>query len=68
MATLAILAMLSGICTWYRPGGRLAKDAVREIFLGMVLALARGEVPAEAVAAPSPALSRRNGVARAGAA
>ncbi|WP_298952099.1 TetR/AcrR family transcriptional regulator [uncultured Methylobacterium sp.] len=69
MATLAILAMLSGICTWYKPGGRLSKDAVREIFLGMVLALARGEVPAHAVeAAPAPALSRRNGVARAGAA
>ena len=51
---LAILAMLSGICTWYKPGGRLSKDAVREIFLGMVLALARGEVPAEAVAASPP--------------
>ncbi len=43
MATLAILAMLSGICTWYKPGGRLTTDGLQEIFTGMVLALARGE-------------------------
>jgi AcrR family transcriptional regulator len=39
MTAYAILAMLSGICTWYRPGGRLAEEEVRETFLGMVLSL-----------------------------
>lgn len=61
MATLAILAMLSGICTWYRPDGRLSREARQEIFTGMVLALARGEA-AEAVAVPP----RRRGALRAG--
>lgn len=28
VATFAILALLTGICTWYRPGGRLARDAI----------------------------------------
>jgi hypothetical protein len=28
VATFAILAMLTGPCTWYRPGGRLSKDAI----------------------------------------
>ncbi|MFE1600786.1 TetR/AcrR family transcriptional regulator [Methylobacterium sp. ID0610] len=42
MAAYAILAMLSGICTWYRPDGRLSRDAVRETFLGMVLSLVSG--------------------------
>ncbi|SEO52731.1 transcriptional regulator, TetR family [Methylobacterium sp. ap11] len=73
MATLAILAMLSGICTWYKPGGRLSTDGLQEIFTGMVLALARGETQplargetqdevADAVAVPV----RRRGTLRAG--
>ena len=28
VATFAILALLTGICTWYRPGGRLTKEAI----------------------------------------
>jgi AcrR family transcriptional regulator len=28
VATFAILAMLTGPCSWYRPGGRLSKDAI----------------------------------------
>ena len=28
VATFAILALLTGICTWYRPGGRLAREAI----------------------------------------
>lgn len=31
-----ILSMLSGICTWYNPKGRLSKDQVSAIFVGMV--------------------------------
>ncbi|GJE01556.1 TetR/AcrR family transcriptional regulator [Methylobacterium isbiliense] len=54
MGTLAILAMLSGICNWYRPDGRLSTDAVQAIFTGMVLALARGEGEAAVQAPPAP--------------
>ncbi|MCS3449246.1 MULTISPECIES: TetR/AcrR family transcriptional regulator [Bradyrhizobium] len=28
VATFAILALLTGLCTWYRPGGRLTRDAI----------------------------------------
>ncbi|WP_407146378.1 TetR/AcrR family transcriptional regulator [Bradyrhizobium sp. ORS 86] len=28
VATFAILALLTGPCTWYRPGGRLTKEAI----------------------------------------
>ena len=28
MATFAILALLTGLTTWYRPGGRLTRDAI----------------------------------------
>src|SRR4029078_11628279 len=28
VATFAILALLTGICNWYRPGGRLTKEAI----------------------------------------
>ncbi|MGY2052305.1 TetR/AcrR family transcriptional regulator [Methylobacterium sp. JK268] len=52
MAAYAILAMLSGICTWYRPGGRLTKDDVQETFLGMVLSLVSGAGMAESLPAP----------------
>jgi len=28
VATFAILSLLTGLCTWYRPGGRLTKEAI----------------------------------------
>ncbi|WP_426433898.1 TetR/AcrR family transcriptional regulator [Bradyrhizobium genosp. P] len=28
VATFAIIALLTGLCTWYRPGGRLTKEAI----------------------------------------
>ena len=28
VTTFAILALLTGLCTWYRPGGRLTKEAI----------------------------------------
>ena len=28
VATFAILALLTGLCAWYRPGGRLSKEAI----------------------------------------
>lgn len=34
-ATFGILAMLSGVCTWYKPNGRLSRDEICEIFVRM---------------------------------
>ena len=28
VATFAIIALLTGLCSWYRPGGRLTKEAI----------------------------------------
>ena len=28
VATFAIIALLTGLCTWYRPGGRLTKESI----------------------------------------
>jgi AcrR family transcriptional regulator len=28
VATFAIVALLTGLCTWYRPGGRLTREAI----------------------------------------
>ena len=36
LATLAIIAMLTGMNTWYREGGRLSIDRIEEIYLDMV--------------------------------
>jgi AcrR family transcriptional regulator len=36
IATLAVIAMLTGVTTWYRPGGRLSEDEVSEIYCQMV--------------------------------
>jgi AcrR family transcriptional regulator len=37
VATFAILAQLTGVCTWYRPGGRLSKEAIVSIHEKLVL-------------------------------
>lgn len=36
IATLAVIAMLNGVNTWYRAGGRLSLDEVETIYWGMV--------------------------------
>ncbi|MCB2130332.1 MAG: TetR family transcriptional regulator [Rhodobacteraceae bacterium] len=36
LATLAIIAMLTGVTTWYREGGRLSRDRVGDIYWDMV--------------------------------
>ncbi len=36
IATLAVIAMLNGVNTWYRPGGRLSLEAVETIYWDMV--------------------------------
>ena len=35
-ATLAVIAMLTGVNTWYRAGGRLSLDEVQQIYWDMV--------------------------------
>ncbi|MEP9354469.1 TetR/AcrR family transcriptional regulator [Xanthobacter sp. KR7-65] len=37
VATYAIISMLTGICMWYRPGGRLSQDELVEIYTGLVV-------------------------------
>ncbi|MFW2543831.1 TetR/AcrR family transcriptional regulator [Primorskyibacter sp. 2E107] len=36
IATLAVIAMLTGVTTWYRPGGRLSEDEVSDQYWTMV--------------------------------
>lgn len=36
VATLAVIAMLTGVTTWYRDSGRLSRDALIETYCGMV--------------------------------
>jgi hypothetical protein len=36
VATRAIIAMLTGIPTWYRPGGGLSKQDIETLYLTMV--------------------------------
>lgn len=36
LGTLAIIAMLTGVNTWYREGGRLSRARVEEVYLDMV--------------------------------
>lgn len=37
VATFAILAMLTGVCTWYRPNGRLSRDEIVSVHTKLVL-------------------------------
>ncbi len=57
VATFAILAQLTGICSWYRPGGRLTKDAIIAAHEKLVLS----GVSPQAASAParSPRKPRR---------
>ncbi len=46
LATLAIIAMLTGVNTWYREGGRLPRSRIGDIYWDMVRkAVARGDGP-----------------------
>lgn len=37
IAALALIAMLNGVTTWYRPGGRLSQQQVEDIYWAMAL-------------------------------
>ena len=52
VATFAIIALLTGLCTWYRPGGRLTREAIVDAHEKLVLS---GVMPAPA----TPARARR---------
>jgi AcrR family transcriptional regulator len=45
VATFAIIALLTGLCTWYRPGGRLTREAIVDAHEKLVLS---GVMPAPA--------------------
>jgi len=49
VATFAILALLTGLCNWYRPGGRLTREAIIAAHEKLVLS---GVAPQAAVAPP----------------
>ena len=36
LAAMAIIAMLTGVTTWYREGGRLSRETVETIYWDMV--------------------------------
>ncbi len=46
LATRAVIAMLTGVTTWYREGGRLSREAVAELYAGMVLGAVAGPLAA----------------------
>jgi len=50
VAAFGILSMLTGVCTWFKPAGRLKKNEVVEIYAQMVC---RGLVQPGAAGAPS---------------
>ncbi len=53
LATLALIAMLTGVNTWYREGGRLSRERIESIYLDMALGAVGAEAGrARAMAAP----------------
>jgi AcrR family transcriptional regulator len=53
ITTYAILAMLTGIGAWYRPGGRVGLDEIIEIHTGLILGGIESAEPVGARAPPS---------------
>jgi AcrR family transcriptional regulator len=53
VATFAILSLLTGLCNWYRPGGRLTKEAIIAAHEKLVLSGVAPESP------PLPARGKR---------
>ncbi|WP_246801059.1 TetR/AcrR family transcriptional regulator [Bradyrhizobium genosp. L] len=65
VATFAIIALLTGLCSWYRPGGRLTREAIiaaheKLVLSGVAAQTVRGELrsggstPHAAVAGSQP--------------
>ena len=36
VATMAVIAMLTGVTNWYRPDGRLSLEQIEELYVGMI--------------------------------
>jgi AcrR family transcriptional regulator len=53
VATFAILSLLTGLCSWYRPGGRLTREAIVAAHEKLVLSGVTSQPPA------APARSKR---------
>lgn len=53
LATMAVIAMLTGINTWYHEGGRLPLHRVERIYCNMVRRVVKGRMQAVAVNAPA---------------
>ena len=51
VATFAIISLLTGLCSWYRPGGRLTKEAIVAAHEKLVLS---GVMPSPAAARGKP--------------
>jgi AcrR family transcriptional regulator len=47
VATYATIAMLTGVCTWYRPGGRYSIESLVEIYTSMVMSGVNDPCPAQ---------------------
>ena len=47
LATLALIAMLTGVTNWFREGGRLSPEAVAEMYAGMARRLVGAKEPVE---------------------
>ncbi len=57
--TFAILALLTGICTWYRPGGRLTKEAIVAAHEKLVLSSVAPRAAANLVQNKGPVQNKR---------
>ena len=41
VSTMALIAMLNGVLTWYREGGRLSRDRIQRIYWNMAKRMVR---------------------------
>lgn len=45
LAAMALIAMLTGVNSWFHEGGRLTRDRVEDIYVDMVVKVAGGGIP-----------------------
>lgn len=57
VATFAIISLLTGLCTWYRPGGRLTRDAIIAAHEKLVLSGVTPQAALSRVGSPRPAVA-----------
>lgn len=59
LLTHAILGLYKSVWHWYRPGGNLSLDDIREFFVGRCIAVAGYAQPASLPAKPKPRAARK---------